>query len=135
MNALDGNAIAGTLHTANISVTSATSTMEVAGNLNVIGTITAGGSVVTCDARLKTGVRNADEGLAVVRRLHAKRYALRGGGRELGLMAQDVQKAAPEAVRPTGKNLLGVDLTALIAILINAVNELSDKVERLERKK
>lgn len=116
------------------------------GNLDVSGGITGQGLLINgdatltgtltqgCDARLKTGVHDAEEGLEVVRQLRARRYTRRGGaGHELGLIAQDVQKAAPDAVHPIGKNLLGVDITALIAILINAVNELSDRVDNLQK--
>ena len=42
--------IAGTTHTANISVTSATSTAQFAGNVNIAGTLTVGGTPITSAA-------------------------------------------------------------------------------------
>ena len=58
--------------------------------------------------------------------------------RQLGVSAQEVQKVAPEAVKSitTDKNdeFLTVKYEKLVPLLIEAVKELSDKVEKLEQK-
>ncbi len=49
-----------------------------------------------------------------------------------GLIAQNVQESIPEAIGQDAKGYLSLQDRALIAVLINAVNELSSKVKRLE---
>lgn len=54
--------------------------------------------------------------------------------RQMGVIAQDVAKAFPEAVvvhEPSGT--LMVDYAGLVGALIEAVKELADRVEQLER--
>ena len=54
--------------------------------------------------------------------------------RQMGVIAQDVAKAFPEAVvvdEPSG--ILMVDYAGLVGALIEAVKELADRVEELER--
>ena len=49
-----------------------------------------------------------------------------------GFLAQEVQKLYPELVYEDGEGYLGINYTELIPILIQAVQELSDKVESLQ---
>lgn len=58
-------------------------------------------------------------------------------GRAIGFLAQDVQKLIPEAVRQQdgwGSGGLTLDDRAIIAALVNAVQELGREVDRLKRK-
>jgi hypothetical protein len=50
--------------------------------------------------------------------------------REYGLIAQEVREAIPAAV--ADGDPLGIKPMALISVLINAVKELADRIERLE---
>jgi Chaperone of endosialidase len=58
--------------------------------------------------------------------------SLPGRGREMGVIAQEVQAAFPEAVAEDDEGLLMVDYPGLVAALIEAVKELADRVEALE---
>jgi hypothetical protein len=55
-----------------------------------------------------------------------------GKNREMGVIAQEVQAAFPDAVAEDEDGLLMVDYPALVAALIEAVKELADRVEALE---
>ena len=55
-----------------------------------------------------------------------------GRNKEMGVIAQEVQAAFPEAVVEDEKGLLMVDYPALVAALIEAVKELAERVETLE---
>lgn len=52
--------------------------------------------------------------------------------RRLGLMADQVEAAVPEAVRTLDDGTKGIYYSDLVVVLIDAVNELSEKVETLE---
>lgn len=55
-----------------------------------------------------------------------------GKNREMGVIAQEVQAAFPDAVVENDQGVLMVDYPALVAALIESVKELAARVERLE---
>jgi len=55
-----------------------------------------------------------------------------GKNREMGVIAQEVQAAFPDAVAENDEGVLMVDYPALVAALIESVKELADRVEALE---
>ncbi|MCB0572212.1 MAG: tail fiber domain-containing protein [Phaeodactylibacter sp.] len=121
--------------------------VTIRGNLSVTGTVTA--SNIPSDERLKEGVRPLELGLETLLRLNPIRFSYNGkggipqNGQQIGLSAQNVRAALPEAA-PTFQallnpgdeapsTLLGVDPNALIALLINAVKQLTGRVAELEK--
>jgi hypothetical protein len=58
--------------------------------------------------------------------------SLPGRNREMGVIAQEVQAAFPDAVAEDAEGMLMVDYPALVAALIESVKELADRVEALE---
>ena len=101
---------------------------------------TVNGSL-TSDARLKTDIKPLEgSSLEKVKQLTAKTYLWKddlmgkGDTREIGFIAQDVVKVVPEVVSKmsSGADTLGVAYTQLIPVLVEAVKELSAKVEALE---
>jgi len=50
----------------------------------------------------------------------------------MGVIAQEVQAAFPDAVAENDDGVLMVDYPALVAALIESVKELADRVEALE---
>ncbi|MEK8048732.1 tail fiber domain-containing protein [Ideonella sp. DXS22W] len=91
------------------------------------------------DARAKQDVRALDLGLAEVLRLKPVAYrwkALRTDDDQLGLIAQDVREVIPQAVhvddpkQPDSR--LGISYDSLVAVLINAVQELAGRLQALE---
>lgn len=96
---------------------------------------------LSSDARLKTDIKPLEgSSLEKVKQLSAKTYLwkddLMGKGekREIGFLAQDVVKVVPEVVSKmtSDAETLGVAYTQLIPVLVEAVKELSAKVEALE---
>ena len=101
---------------------------------------TVNGSL-TSDARLKTDIKPLEgSSLEKVKQLTAKTYLWKddlmgkGDTREIGFIAQDVVKVVPEVVSKmsSGADTLGVAYTQLVPVLVEAVKELSAKVESLE---
>jgi hypothetical protein len=49
----------------------------------------------------------------------------------MGLIAQDVHRAFPEAVVKTDEGLLMVDYGALVGALVEGIKELADRIDAL----
>ena len=129
--------------------------MDGAGNIAITGAASkpGGGSwSATSDDRVKRDVSDYNTGLAAILRLRPIRYRYNGQGdtNELdekyyvGLSAQATQVVMPEVVlpdvrplsdKPGAKHLpgqLATDLSALPMALINAIQELAQRIEALE---
>jgi hypothetical protein len=98
------------------------------------GTVTAPNFVSSSDARLKTNVTPISDALQKVQALTGVTYnMIDGGSREIGLIAQDVQAVAPEAVVET-EGLLRLAYGNLVGLLVEAIKDLSAEVEQLKGK-
>ncbi len=96
---------------------------------------------ITSDVRLKTDIKPLEgSSLEKVKQLNAKTYLWKddlmgkGDKREIGLIAQEVAEVVPEVVSKMSRDAdtLGVAYTQLVPLLVEAVKELSAKVESLE---
>ncbi len=127
----------------------------VTGNLVVTGLVSktiAGPWAPISDRRVKKDIRPFNEGLQkllsfdpVVFKFNGKGGTIDNGHEHIGLIAQDVQKIMPELVMSQQIKLntedakeskvLGLDVSPLTFILINAMKELATRVEILEKSK
>ncbi len=101
--------------------------------LHVIGNILASGTITPSDRRLKKNFLTVENALEKINTLQTVTYDWRepekhGSARQLGVIAQEVQEAFPEAVTKTGDGFLAVSYTSLISPVIAAVKELHAKV-------
>ncbi|MFP5385561.1 MAG: tail fiber domain-containing protein [Bacteriovoracia bacterium] len=101
--------------------------------LHVIGNILASGTITPSDRRLKKNFATVENALEKINTLQTVTYDWRepekhGSARQLGVIAQEVQKAFPEAVTKTDDGFLAVSYTSLISPVIAAVKELHVKV-------
>ena len=91
------------------------------------------------DARKKTKVETLSSALDAVTRLRGvsfqwkKSDARRAGGRQIGVIAQEVAGVVPEAVVQTREGA-AVSYRALVSVLIEAVKELKAEVDTLRKK-
>ena len=104
------------------------------GSISVSGSITASGDITAySDARLKTHIETITGALDRVRKLRGVTFSRRDtGNRGVGLIAQELAPIVPEAVMTHEDGLLSVAYGNLVGVLIEAVKDLADKVERLE---
>ena len=104
------------------------------GSISVSGSITATGDITAySDARLKTDIETITGALDRVRKLRGVTFSRRDtGNRGVGLIAQELASIVPEAVMTHEDGLLSVAYGNLVGVLIEAVKDLADKVERLE---
>ena len=115
------------------------------GTLDVDGDIVSQSNTISSDAKFKDNVNTLDNALSTVLALRGVSFTWnektkRNGKDDIGLIAQEVQRVLPELVLEA--NTLGtedqthltVDYAKTVAVLIEAVKELSAKVEALENK-
>ena len=80
-----------------------------------------------------------DNALEVVRKINGYMFKWKtddekNGKQDLGVIAQEVQKELPFLVTKNGNGNLAVKYQSLIPLLLEAIKELSVKVEELENK-
>ncbi|MGR2462189.1 tail fiber domain-containing protein [Salmonella enterica] len=112
----------------------------------VTGNVNANDVYIRSDRRLKKNLVEVQDALRKVSSLTAYSYdkkqtleATEYDKKEVGLIAQDVEQVLPEAVtrvvdssNKDGTEILTLSNSALIALLVGAVKELSEKVKELE---
>lgn len=107
-------------------------------SLHVIGNILTSGTVTQAsDRRLKKDIRPIENALDKIGMIEGVSYEWKENqkhhqGRELGVIAQDVEKVFPEAVRTDKSGLKAVSYSALVSPLINAVKELKAENDMLK---
>lgn len=98
----------------------------------VCGTAAATAFIYSSDRRLKDNVKPIDNSLWKVLQLSGVSFKWNSGDRkgqdDIGVIAQDVQKIAPEAVHTDAKGMLSVDYPRLTPLLINAIKEQEAKI-------
>jgi len=89
------------------------------------------------DGRYKEVLGFVDKGLARVMALRPVTFYWRDDTTQVqvGFLAQEVERAIPEAVRVTTDSLKGIDYVAVVGTLVRAMQELYARVEALERRK
>ncbi|MDD2325763.1 MAG: tail fiber domain-containing protein [Alphaproteobacteria bacterium] len=89
----------------------------------------------TSDIRLKHDVVELDKVLDKMAQMKGYSFYLNeGGGRKLGVIAQEVEKVFPEAVMEIGRGYKGVDYLQLVGPLVESVNVLKERNDALAAK-
>lgn len=114
--------------------------LEADGDLHVEGDVIAASTTVSSDENLKKDISTYKDALKTISELKGVSFSWKSNDKKSGgVIAQDVQKVLPELVG-TKKSLEGkeetltVDYNGLVGVLIQAVKELSHKVEKLEKR-
>ncbi|MDG0815777.1 tail fiber domain-containing protein [Bdellovibrio svalbardensis] len=104
------------------------------------GVNASGGYTQTSDIRLKTNVeylqsKDSLEKISSLRGIHYdwKDQTKLGTDRQIGLIAQDVEKVFPEAVKKNSEGFLSVSYSNLVAPVIEAIKELFKNSEHQAR--
>jgi len=111
------------------------------GDVNVIGNITANNFPIPSDVRLKTNIESLHSSLSKVLQLNGvsfdwkkEEYPERNfsGQKQIGLIAQDVEKVMPELVQEDSNGYKSVSYMQMVAVLVEAVKELNTQNELLQ---
>lgn len=92
----------------------------------------------TSDRRLKSNIQDSDvSGIDIINRLKTYSYRKEFNNEvediSCGIMAQDVQKYAPDAFRESPDGVYTYNTFALVPYLIKAIQELNQKIEKMEK--
>lgn len=91
------------------------------------GTLTATNYRLLSDISLKTDIKPINDSINIINQLNPVEFTWKDSGKNsYGLIAQEIQKILPELVSDNN-GIKSVDYLALIAILIDAIKELSKK--------
>lgn len=105
-----------------------TSGGTVSGNLTVTGTLKGATIQSTSDSRLKADITPYTADLSSI---SAYRYTLNADGMtHIGLIAQEVKAAIPEAVSTDSDGFYCLDYNAIVAVLVDKVNELEKRLNK-----
>jgi hypothetical protein len=98
--------------------------------------------IITCvdlnsssDERLKEDITYINNGLELVKQLKGARFKMKSDKDhkvKLGLIAQEVETVLPEVIGIDYDNFKTVSYQNIVAVLIEAVKELSDQVDALK---
>lgn len=99
----------------------------------------AGALSTSSDKRLKTNITMLSSALSNVLQLngysyHWKDTKQRGGKKQIGVMAQEIQVLYPELVREDTNGYLSVNYSGLVPVLIEATKEQQAQIEELKQK-
>ena len=101
------------------------------GTINCSSLTATGNVTAFSDATLKTDIHTINEALGIVGKLRGVTYKwLSNGEADIGVIAQEVQEVVPEVIKETVDGIKTVDYGRLVSVLINAVNELNEKLDK-----
>lgn len=96
------------------------------------GVVTAPNFVSSSDARLKSDIAPISDALAKVQALTGVTFNMAGSdARQIGLIAQEVQAVAPEAV-VEAEGVLRLAYGNLVGLLVEAIKDLAHQVDQLK---
>ena len=110
------------------------------GDFHADGDIIAESTTTSSDERLKSNIKKVEDPLGKLELLNGVTFEWRKTGAEsAGVIAQDVQKVLPQAVKEVkgfnGESHLTVNYPALTSILIESIKELKEEIEVLKKGK
>jgi hypothetical protein len=107
------------------------------GNVTTSGSITATGNVTAySDQRLKEDIRTISDALSIVKHMRGVSYINKATGEAgIGVVAQEVLDVLPSVVHHDDKGMMHIAYGNIVGLLINAIKELTDRVEILEGRK
>ena len=103
-------------------------------NLNCAGNIVATGNVsASSDVRLKSEIELIEDALSKIKEIRGVTYKRMGQReRNAGVIAQEVETVLPEVVKTDEDGFKSVCYGNMVGLLIEAVKELSERIEELE---
>ena len=108
------------------------------GDIHVTGDITYDGSIYNpSDIRLKENIaplENAGEKISSLKAVYFNYKDKSPSDREIGVIAQDVEKVLPELVSTNSDGYMAVDYTKLAPVLIEAVKDLMAENKQLKQR-
>lgn len=108
-------------------------TVTTGGVLDLGNQATVTSLVMRSDKRLKTSIKRIEKPMEKLSQLNGYTYQFKDKNvSTAGLLAQEVKEVLPTAVVEQDDGMLSLDYNAVIALLVETVNEQSKRIEKLE---
>lgn len=110
--------------------------------LAVYGNIWANGTTYSSDERFKKNITSIENPLNRLSQINGVEYEMNTNtfpernfqkGKQMGLIAQNVEKVVPEAVSENEDGYKGVDYARLVPLLIESIKEQQKEIEELQK--
>ena len=106
----------------------------------IVGSITGSGTSTSyntsSDQRLKENIQDADDAGSKIDAIQVRQYDWKADGshQDYGMIAQELVEVAPEAVSvpEDSEEMMGVDYSKLVPMLIKEIQSLRNRVAQLE---
>jgi len=101
--------------------------------LDTAGVMYANTFTSTSDERLKANIETIDDPFVILNEIKGVRFNWKDGGDpSVGVVAQDVEKVLPEAVKTDPEGMKSVCYDMLIGVLIEAIKDQQKRIDDLE---
>jgi hypothetical protein len=88
---------------------------------------------VPSDERLKENFNNLENALGIIMALNIYNFDWKGTNVEdIGLIAQEVEKVFPQAVKTLENGVKVIDYNKFIALIIKAIKEIKEEIDNLK---
>ena len=112
-----------------------TNALDVVGDGNFTGRVSAFDFLTLSDRRYKTNISRIENGQDILNKISGVRFMWRDlSSNDVGVIAQDLLEVLPEAVASTNTTKLSVAYHKIIPVLVEVIKELQARVEVLEQK-
>lgn len=139
---VEGSTVQGNLSVTTTTVTSATDStststgsIKTSGGIGVAKSVYAGGDVTAySDIRVKTNIERIENALDKVSELTGYTYDRTDMDlRQTGLIAQEVVKVLPEAVRGSEEEMYSINYGSMLGLIVEAIKELREEINELKK--
>jgi hypothetical protein len=121
----------------NIVLSTATISSILSQHINV-GSLEAQNMATTSDQRFKRDIEPLENCLSIITQMHPVKYnwntspTFHGREKEIGFLAQELEKVLPNVVKTTDHK--SVAYGNITAVLVGAIQELRDEIQRLKER-
>jgi hypothetical protein len=102
--------------------------------INGTGFLNAGAWVYSSDLSLKENISRVISGIGIIQQLNPVEFDyINGEKKQVGFIAQEVQKTLPDIVMKGQDGLLGIKVDSIIPYLVKAMQEQQKEIEELKQ--
>jgi hypothetical protein len=127
-----GGSFTGNVTIPNLTI-SGSSVTATGATINCYALIASGDISLSSDERIKEDIRTIDDATGIVEQLRGVSYVRKDTGKlGIGVVAQEVEKVLPQLVATDANGMKSVAYANMVGVLIQAVKELSARIDELE---
>ncbi|MEI6438531.1 MAG: tail fiber domain-containing protein [Candidatus Omnitrophota bacterium] len=130
--------VVGNYLTITMPVSITTANIVGANNISMVlsGDLLANGYYHSSDERLKTNIQPITNALAKIRAINGVTYAYKAHPDQprMGLIAQNVEKVAPELVATDAKGMKSVEYGNLVGLIVEGIKEQQQELDAIDRR-